>query len=76
MMREFSSVTQLGPELNGIIIRTYRQLTPEGEFIYSSEVDLKPGDKIIIDDPSAVRSVRRLQELIPFSLSCRQMMEG
>jgi len=74
-MREFSGNTRLGPELGGLEIRTYRRLLPNGEYIYSSEVELKPGDTIAVDSYSSAIAERRLREIIPVSLLSRGMEE-
>ena len=70
-MREFSGNTRLGPELGGLEIRTYRKLLPNGEYIYSSEVEFKPGDTIAVDSYSSAIAERRLREIIPAGLLSR-----
>ena len=74
-MREFSGISRLGLELGGLEIRTYRRLLPNGEYIYSSEVELKPGDTIAVDSYSSAIAERRLREIIPVSLLSRGMEE-
>lgn len=74
-MRELSRNIELGPELGGLVIQTSRRRLPSGEYLYSSEVEFGPGDKIAVDSYSAAIAERRLRDLIPISLHCRTMQE-
>ena len=73
MARILSRTIQLGPELSGMEVRTYYHQLANGESFFSSEVELSPGDIIVVDGLSASQSERRLQELIPVSLICRKV---
>jgi hypothetical protein len=73
MARILSRTIQLGPELSGLEVRTYYHQLAKGESFFSSEVELSPGDRIVVDGLSASQSERRLQELIPVSLICRKV---
>ena len=73
MARMLARTIQLGPELSGLEVRTYYHQLANGESFFSSEVELSPGDRIVVDGYSPSQSERRLQELIPVSLICRKV---
>ena len=73
MARVLSRTIRLGPELSGLEVRTYYHQLANGESFFSSEVELSPGDRIVVDGHSPSQSERRLQELIPVSLICRKV---
>jgi len=73
MARILSRVIRMGAELPGMEVRTYYHRLSNGQSFFSSEVDLSPGDRIVVDGRSASQSERRMQELIPVSLICRNV---
>jgi hypothetical protein len=73
MARILSRTIRLGPELSGLEVQTYYHQPADGESFFSSEVELSPGDWIVVDGRSPSQSERRLQELIPVSLICRKV---
>jgi len=76
MVEKTLRIFKLEGETGSLEVRVHRRSRNRGAPFYSSELILGPGDRIVVDAPSAPLSERRMRLIAPAGIYCRKKLDG